>query len=82
MVDLCWGGLESTLIALNGMVCSGPLSPVRSPTVYLTPSHFVVLSGWLMTAVIAQLYRQLRLTEPSQQQQTKWVVFGLTSRSR
>jgi hypothetical protein len=39
----------------------------------------VVLLGWLTTAVVAQLYRQFHLTEPAQQQQTKWVVFGLTA---
>ncbi|MBW4579103.1 MAG: hypothetical protein KME42_05940 [Tildeniella nuda ZEHNDER 1965/U140] len=42
------------------------------------PFPFVVLAGWLSTAVVAQLYRYFRLTEPTQRQQTKWVVFGLT----
>ena len=51
------------------------LDPYRLPH----PFPFVVLSGWLITAVVAQLYRQSHLTEPAQKQQTKWVVFGLTA---
>jgi GAF domain len=55
-----------------------PFAPRFDPYQLPHPFPFVVLSGWLATAVVAQLYRQVKLTEPDQQQQTKWVVFGLT----
>jgi signal transduction histidine kinase len=37
------------------------------------------LSGLLITCVLAQLYRYVRVSEPVERQQTKWVVFGLTT---
>jgi hypothetical protein len=66
-------------IALVGWSLLWPFFPLLDPYRLPHPFPFVVLSGWLITAVVAQLYRQLHLTEPAQQQQTKWVVFGLTA---
>jgi hypothetical protein len=66
-------------IALVGWSLLWPFFPQLDPYQLPHPFPFVVLSGWLITAVVAQLYRQARLTEPTQQQQTKWVVFGLTA---
>jgi signal transduction histidine kinase len=37
------------------------------------------LSGLLITCVLAQLYRYVRVSGPVERQQTKWVVFGLTT---
>jgi signal transduction histidine kinase len=37
------------------------------------------LSGLLITCVFAQLYRYVRVSGPVERQQTKWVVFGLTT---
>jgi hypothetical protein len=35
--------------------------------------------GWLISGVVAQLYRYRRVSNPIQRQQTKWVVFGFTA---
>ncbi len=37
------------------------------------------LSGLLITCVLAQLYRYVRVSGSVERQQTKWVVFGLTT---
>lgn len=66
-------------IVLVGWSLLWPFFPLLDPYRLPHPFPFVVLSSWLITAVVAQLYRQLHLTEPAQQQQTKWVVFGLTA---
>ncbi len=34
--------------------------------------------AWLGTIVLAQVYRYFRVSSPSQQQQTKWVILGLS----
>jgi hypothetical protein len=39
----------------------------------------IVLLGCLVVGVFAQIYRYRRVSTPLQRQQTKWVVFGLTS---
>lgn len=40
---------------------------------------FFFLTGLFATGVFAQLYRYFRLADPTQQQQTKWIVFGVTA---
>jgi GAF domain-containing protein len=65
-------------IALVGWAVLCPFFPVLNPYQLPRPFPFVVLSGLLFTGVAAQLYRYFRLTAPDQQQQTKWVVFGIT----
>ncbi len=35
--------------------------------------------GWLVSGVVAQLYRYRRVSNQIQRQQTKWVVFGFTA---
>lgn len=67
------------VIALVGWSLLWPFFPLLDPYRLPHPFPFVVLSGWLITAVVAQLYRQIHLTEPAERQQTKWVVFGLTA---
>lgn len=37
----------------------------------------MLISG-LLAGVVAQIYRYLRVSDPAQRQQTKWVVFGMT----
>jgi hypothetical protein len=66
-------------IALVGWSLLWPFVPLLDPYQLPHPFPFVILSGWLITAVVAQLYRQFQLTDPAQRQQTKWVVFGLTA---
>jgi hypothetical protein len=39
----------------------------------------LVLVCWLGSGVFAQIYRYKHVSSPLQQQQTKWVVFGLTA---
>ncbi|MCP4538629.1 MAG: GAF domain-containing protein [Chloroflexi bacterium] len=42
-------------------------------------SLYLVLLCWFGSGVFAQIYRYMRVSTPLQQQQTKWVVFGLTA---
>lgn len=43
-----------------------------------SPSGLVLSVSFVASAVFAQLYRYLRVSDPVQRQQTKWVVFGAT----
>jgi uncharacterized membrane protein len=52
-----------------------PLDPAVWP--HLLP--LVLMPCLIATMVFAQLYRYLRVSEPVERQQTKWVVFGLTA---
>jgi hypothetical protein len=52
-----------------------PLQPEAWPTLLLLP----LVLGLFGTMVFAQVYRYLRISEPVERQQTKWVVFGLTA---
>jgi hypothetical protein len=52
-----------------------PLRPEAWPTLLLLP----LVLGLFGTMVFAQVYRYLRISEPIERQQTKWVVFGLTA---
>jgi hypothetical protein len=52
-----------------------PLQPETWPTLLLLP----IVLGLFGTMVFAQVYRYLRVSEPVERQQTKWVVFGLTA---
>jgi hypothetical protein len=73
---LAWTRISA--IALVAWLLLWPFFSQLDPYQLPHPFPFVVLAGWLITAVVAQLYRYFRLTEPTQLQQTKWVVFGLT----
>jgi hypothetical protein len=48
----------------------------RSPS--LETVSYLVFLGILVSMVWSQIYRFRRVSSPAQQQQTKWVVFGLT----
>jgi hypothetical protein len=52
-----------------------PLQPEAWPTLLLLP----LVLGLFGAMVFAQVYRYLRVSEPIERQQTKWVVFGLTA---
>jgi hypothetical protein len=52
-----------------------PLDPAVWP--HLLP--LVLMPCLIAAMVFAQLYRYLRVSEPVERQQTKWVVFGLTA---
>jgi hypothetical protein len=50
-----------------------------SPSVYaaLEPSGSDIWTVMVLSGVVAQVYRYLRVSGPIERQQTKWVVFGL-----
>jgi signal transduction histidine kinase len=54
---------------------NSPLSPLALPSVFVV----TLAVGLLGTMVLAQIYRYLRVSGPIERQQTKWVVFGLTT---
>ena len=66
---LLWGvlGIAATFVPA--------LNPYTWPPVYL---YALMLLG-LATAIAAQVYRYRRVSTPTQQQQTKWVVFGFAA---
>jgi hypothetical protein len=40
--------------------------------------YVLYMSSWFLVGVFAQVYRYRRVSNPTERQQTKWVVFGLT----
>lgn len=50
-----------------------PLNPMRYPPL-LQAAGFL---GFVLSVVVAQVYRYRRVSTPAQRQQTKWVVFGV-----
>jgi hypothetical protein len=43
------------------------------------PLALLVLLAWFSSGVVAQIYRYVRVSNPIQRQQTKWVVFGFAA---
>lgn len=55
-----------------------PASPFNLSNPFrLSLLSFALLMGWWATGIAAQLYRFIRTATPVQQQQTKWILFGL-----
>ncbi|MSP11557.1 MAG: hypothetical protein EXR62_01235 [Chloroflexi bacterium] len=52
-------------------------SPLNPYTWGELPNSLVIL-GWFATGLAAQFYRYLRISRSMEQQQTKWIVFGVT----
>jgi hypothetical protein len=70
--------LAGVLIAVTVPMVLFPASPLnieRWPIL----AYVLVLLGWLLAGVCAQVYRYLRVSSPTQRQQTKWVLFGYTA---
>jgi hypothetical protein len=70
--------LAGVLIAVTVPTALFPASPLnieRWPTL----AYVLFLLGWLLAGVCAQVYRYLRVSSPTQRQQTKWVFFGYTA---
>jgi hypothetical protein len=70
--------LAGVLIAVTVPMVLFPASLLnieRWPTL----AYVLVLLGWLLAGVCAQVYRYLRVSSPTQRQQTKWVLFGYTA---
>jgi hypothetical protein len=57
------------------VVPDSPVAPENWPPVLLA----LVWTGLVLTCVFAQIYRYRRVSGAEQRQQTKWVVFGLTT---
>jgi signal transduction histidine kinase len=43
----------------------------------LAPYNLYILLGYFASIIFAQLYRYIRVSGPTERQQTKWVVFGI-----
>lgn len=54
------------------------LFPAIGPNQWPPLLLFLWRTAWLGTIVLAQVYRYFRVSSPSQQQQTKWVILGLS----
>ncbi len=66
-----WAGLNVPAIFLPGTPFSFAAWPL--------PLQVLLLLGWSVSGVYAQLYRYLRVSEAAQRQQTRWAVLGLTA---
>jgi len=73
---LRWTRLTTIVLVVWSLIWPfySPLNPYKLPGIL----PFLVLLCWFGTGVFAQIQRYLRVSNPVQQQQTKWVVFGLT----
>jgi hypothetical protein len=70
--------LAGVLIAVTVLTALFPASPLNIER-GSTLTYVLVLLGWLLAGVCAQVYRYLRVSSPIQRQQTKWVFFGYTA---
>ncbi len=71
-----WTGLLALGWGLWSLI--RPFFSQTTPFALGHPENFALLS-LISTGVFAQLYRYTRVSHPVQRQQTKWVVFGLTT---
>lgn len=72
-----WTGiLAISLIAWSVM---WPFYPPLNPYRWSHALPFLVLNFWFATGIGIQIYRYTHISSPVEQQQTKWVVFGLTA---
>jgi hypothetical protein len=71
-----WLALLIVLFAGGGMLFpSSPFNTSNWPGPLGTVLQVVIIA----TILFAQIYRYLRVSTPSERQQTKWVVFGITA---
>jgi hypothetical protein len=66
-------------IVLIGWSLMWPFYPPLNPYRWTHALPFLVLNFWFATGIGIQIYRYTNISSPVQQQQTKWVVFGLTA---
>ncbi|PSB50750.1 hypothetical protein C7B77_22430, partial [Chamaesiphon polymorphus CCALA 037] len=66
-------------IVLIGWSLMWPFYPPLNPYRWTHALPFLVLNFWFATGIGIQIYRYTHISSPVQQQQTKWVVFGLTA---
>lgn len=64
----------ATLYGTHYVTPDGPLTPANWPPALLA----VVVTALIGTCLFAQVYRYGRVSGPTERQQTKWVVLGLT----
>jgi hypothetical protein len=67
------------VIALVGAALVDMLRYIRGPlTLSVSMGLNIFWLGCLIVGVLAQIYRYRRVSSPTQRQQTKWIMFGLT----
>src|SRR6266700_3400255 len=67
------------LVFLTGLVPTAFVAPAFPPYAPVGQLTFLVSLSALATIAIVQIYRYRHLSSPLQQQQTKWVVFGIAA---
>jgi hypothetical protein len=66
-----WVGVQ----VINYVLPGSPIAPTNWPPLLIG----LFAAGLISTCLFAQVYRYLRVSGPTERQQTKWVVFGLTA---
>ena len=66
-----WVGVQ----VINYLLPGSPIAPTNWPPLLIG----LFAAGLICTCLLAQVYRYLRVSGPTERQQTKWVVFGLTA---
>jgi hypothetical protein len=73
-----WMSRSLALLVL-GWALVWPFVPMLNPYAFAKPWPFVALAALLGSGITVQLYRYSRSRTPLQRQQTKWVVYGVTT---
>jgi hypothetical protein len=66
------------LVVVTILIALIPSSPFNIENWPFLP-YALFLLGWLLLGVYAQVYRYIRVSNLTQRQQTKWVLFGCTA---
>ena len=69
-----WLAVPWTAWIIASFFPDAPFNPDTWPKV----PYILLLLGWLLIGVFAQVYRYRRVSGPVERQQTKWVLFGFT----
>jgi GAF domain-containing protein len=72
-----WTGILTIILMIWSVMW--PFYPPLNPYRWTHAFPFLVLNFWFATGIGTQIYRYTYISSPVQQQQTKWVVFGLTA---
>lgn len=72
-----WTGILAVILIVWSIMW--PFYPPLNPYRWTHALPFLVLNFWFATGIGIQIYRYTHISNPIQQQQTKWVVFGLTA---
>lgn len=72
-----WSGVLGSLVLAWALIW--PFVPSINPYMFHPPWPFIAIAALLGSGIVVQLYRYLRFSTPLQKQQTKWVVYGVTT---